>query len=166
MSITISYHIIDLLWEAEWHPWVFPGICVVGVSRFSQVDGALEWVKLRSLSRLSIVRASPTSHPELFWAFKGGSSNFGIVTSFKLAILENFMDKLQDYVDQNDDASGIILLFMFVLSFGGKIGSVTLFDLETEGTRVMGSGTMTTNEGTTEPDMSVVPEVFKGIVEG
>ncbi|KAF8477448.1 hypothetical protein BDZ91DRAFT_633580, partial [Kalaharituber pfeilii] len=31
-----------------------------------------------------IVRASPTSHPELFWALKGGSSNFGIVTSFKL----------------------------------------------------------------------------------
>ncbi|KAF8477449.1 hypothetical protein BDZ91DRAFT_709280 [Kalaharituber pfeilii] len=76
------------------------------------------------------------------------------------------MDKLQDYVDQNDDASGIILLFIFVLSFGGEIGSVTLFNSDTEDTMVMGSGIMTTTEGTTGPDMSVVPAVFKGIVEG
>ncbi|KAK4235973.1 bifunctional solanapyrone synthase [Achaetomium macrosporum] len=31
----------------------------------------------------SLVEASPTSHPDLFWALKGGSNNFGIVTSYR-----------------------------------------------------------------------------------
>lgn len=32
-----------------------------------------------------IVNASKSSHPQLFWALKGGSNNFGIVTRFTLA---------------------------------------------------------------------------------
>ena len=34
----------------------------------------------------SVVTASSTSHPDLFWAIRGGGSNFGIVTEFVLKV--------------------------------------------------------------------------------
>ncbi|CAI7625670.1 hypothetical protein PCG10_009964 [Penicillium crustosum] len=37
----------------------------------------------------SIVEANKTSHPDLFWALKGGSSNFGIVTRFDLETIKS-----------------------------------------------------------------------------
>ena len=34
----------------------------------------------------SVVTASPTSHPDLFWGIRGGGCNFGIVTEFVLKV--------------------------------------------------------------------------------
>jgi FAD/FMN-containing dehydrogenase len=35
-----------------------------------------------------VVRASATEHPDLFWAIRGGSGNFGVVTRFELKLHE------------------------------------------------------------------------------
>ncbi|KAJ5735334.1 FAD linked oxidase N-terminal [Penicillium malachiteum] len=40
------------------------------------------------LANSSVVLVNCTSHPDLFWALKGGSNNFGIVTRYDLTTLE------------------------------------------------------------------------------
>ncbi|KAJ0108397.1 hypothetical protein J7T55_005374 [Diaporthe amygdali] len=50
-------------------------------------DNVLEYEVVLADGR--IVKANKDEHPDLFRALKGGSSNFGIVTSFKMAMVEN-----------------------------------------------------------------------------
>ncbi|KAL2177758.1 uncharacterized protein P884DRAFT_223477 [Thermothelomyces heterothallicus CBS 202.75] len=46
-------------------------------------DNVLEYKVV--LANGTLVTASSTSHPDLFWALKGGANNFGIVTEFTVA---------------------------------------------------------------------------------
>ena len=137
------------------------------------------------------MRANTKSHSDLFWALKGGSSNFGIVTYFKLTVypitgkawigkfvystatdpttgkrehMETMLDKLQAYVDKNDDTSGVLPIFMYVPQYGGPIGDVSVIKLDVEGKMEMGAGSIQGEHGPT-PDMTHVPELFKDMTE-
>jgi hypothetical protein len=59
------------------------GINFHGNQRGWAADNVLEYELV--LSSGKIISVTSKSHPDLFWALKGGSSNFGIVTKFKLA---------------------------------------------------------------------------------
>ena len=59
-----------------------------GISHFSHRRGwACDNVAVYEVVTASglIVNASPTSYADLYWALRGGSGNFGVVTNFKLA---------------------------------------------------------------------------------
>lgn len=78
--------------------------------------------------------------------------------------MENFLDKLQQYVDRNDDASGILPLFMYVPMYGGPIGDVSTIKLDVGENMELGAGVLQTEQGPL-PDMAHVPELFKSMVE-
>ncbi|ENH66448.1 6-hydroxy-D-nicotine oxidase [Fusarium oxysporum f. sp. cubense race 1] len=59
------------------------GINFHGNQRGWAADNVLEYELVVSSGK--IISVTSKSHPDLFWALKGGSNNFGIVTKFKLA---------------------------------------------------------------------------------
>ncbi|KAF4954831.1 hypothetical protein FSARC_12007 [Fusarium sarcochroum] len=59
------------------------GINFHGNQRGWAADNVLEYELV--LSSGKIISVTSKSYPDLFWALKGGSNNFGIVTKFKLA---------------------------------------------------------------------------------
>ncbi|PBP17938.1 putative fad binding domain-containing protein [Diplocarpon rosae] len=61
------------------------GINFYGNQRGWSADNIVSYEVVLASGR--IVDASPDSHPDLFWALKGGSSNFGIVTRFDIRTL-------------------------------------------------------------------------------
>ncbi|RDW84123.1 FAD-binding oxidoreductase [Aspergillus mulundensis] len=69
-----------------------PGLALIGgihyfVNKYGfAMDNVVEYEVV--LGNGTIVTASATSHPDLFWALKGGANNFGIVTKFKLRTYE------------------------------------------------------------------------------
>ncbi|KAJ1323683.1 prosolanapyrone-II oxidase [Microdochium nivale] len=73
-----------------------PGLLLAGGVNFHgnqhgwAADNVLEYEVV--LASGEIVTVSATEEPDLFWALKGGSSNFGIVTKFKLRAFESGTD--------------------------------------------------------------------------
>lgn len=59
------------------------GINFHGNQRGWAADNVLEYELVVSSGK--VISVTSKSHPDLFWALKGGSNNFGIVTKFKLA---------------------------------------------------------------------------------
>jgi len=57
-----------------------------------------------------IVRANESSHPDLFWALRGGGGNFGVVTSFTFA-LHPVADVVGGLVAHPIDAAGDLLRY-------------------------------------------------------
>ena len=88
----------------------------------------------------SIVVASDTSNPDLFWAIRGAGHNFGIITSFNLKVhdipedgtwtLVNFLftqDKLEDVFDavnQMDSPNGDHAVRLAILGSFARIPDV------------------------------------------
>src|SRR3954468_25052229 len=92
-----------------------------------------------------IVCASSSSNPDLFWAMKGGGSNFGIVTKFKFATYKipqvsttiqmfdedavpayiSAVTDLANYQDDVDTAAGGIFTISYA-PFTGVVGPMFL----------------------------------------
>ncbi|ROW15368.1 hypothetical protein VPNG_02261 [Cytospora leucostoma] len=72
------------------------------------------------LGNSSIVEVSNTSHPDLFWALKGGNNNFGIVTRFDLKTFPITTAYSGTTVWPEDQLSAVIdAIQNFVLPGGG-----------------------------------------------
>ncbi|KAI5787707.1 hypothetical protein DFH27DRAFT_222679 [Peziza echinospora] len=148
------------------------------------------------LADARIVTATPNNvYKDLYWALRGGSSNFGIVTRFKLLahatpakvwisqsfvpigpdasgqrpVLAKFLDQLQTYVETQDRNSAVLPVFMNVPSAGGDVINLALTTEDVDQSAPYGSGFVlkdpTTTPPTIGPDLTLVPKIFKNIVE-
>ncbi|KAK6853706.1 hypothetical protein PG995_010518 [Apiospora arundinis] len=92
----------------------------------------------------SVSKATATENPDLFWALKGGSSNFGIVTQFKLRTfsstkvwagtytvsgehLDEFFEAIADFAATNTDAKSHIVPMTVAASPNTTVAAVILF---------------------------------------
>ncbi|KAK8119668.1 uncharacterized protein PG998_004294 [Apiospora kogelbergensis] len=92
----------------------------------------------------SVAKATAAENPDLFWALKGGSSNFGIVTQFKLRTfsstkvwagtytvsgehLDEFFEAIADFAATNTDAKSHIVPMTVAASPNTTVAAVILF---------------------------------------
>ena len=59
----------------------------------------------------TLVRASATEHPDLFWGIRGGGGNFGVVTSFEFRLHPVGPDVLSGLIIHPLDEAGKVLRF-------------------------------------------------------
>lgn len=97
----------------------------------------------------SQVIASETSHPDLFWALKGGAGNYGIVTKFQLRTFDiPTVSSTYQIFEENHVLSFIEAACNMVLSDDGSVGAGAVINMNYNAT---------TN--------TVTPQVF-GLQEG
>ena len=56
-----------------------------------------------------VLRASESSHPDLYWALRGGGGNFGVVTEFELRLHDTGTEALSVEIDFPVDQAGTAL---------------------------------------------------------
>ena len=123
------------------------GISFLGNQHGWAADNVLEYEVV--LASGEIVTASATSNRDLFWALKGGSSNFGIVTKFTLRTfvskkvwagaysvgpdhVEEFLAAVANYSAFNTDPLSHLVPMVVPLDATSAMGSAVIFyDSET-----------------------------------
>ena len=95
------------------------------------------------LANSSIVNANAQANPDLFWALKGGYSNFGVVTQFELKAFpvidiyggtslyepqytKDYLDAVASYVPPGSGSDDVLALINPFLSVAPSTGSVTI----------------------------------------
>ena len=128
---------------------VIPSTGVAGLT----LGGGIGWLvgkhgmvidNLRSVTMVTadgeIVTASPTSHPDLFWAVRGGGGNFGVALSFDIAVypLDNVLAGVVAY--PANDARAVLEFYRdFVASAPDELTAYAEIATDVEsGMRVVG----------------------------
>lgn len=99
------------------------------------------------------VVANATSHPELFWALKGGASNFGIVTRFVMQAwkIPQISTTIQVF-DEPQIEKFIEATSQMTLSDDGSVGAGSVVSITyNTTTKAFGASLMGVQEGTESP---------------
>lgn len=75
------------------------------------------------LANGTVVRSSDREHSDLFWALKGGSSNFGIVTSFTMRTIESAQVYAGTYAVSSDHVNEFMAVSAYPMSSEGYTAS-------------------------------------------
>ncbi|CAK7201150.1 hypothetical protein SEUCBS139899_003852 [Sporothrix eucalyptigena] len=112
-----------------------PGLLLIGGWHYFNnkygyaMDNVLEYDVV--LANGTQVTANSTSHPDLFWALKGGASNFGVVTRFRLQAFEQGLlsTTIQEYGE--DAVAGYISAVCdFVESTTSEVAAGAVFSIQ------------------------------------
>ncbi|RYP79293.1 hypothetical protein DL769_003042 [Monosporascus sp. CRB-8-3] len=91
--------------------------------RRRQLLGALDGAQV-VLGNGSIVESSATSHPDLFWALKGGNNNYGIVTRFDMKTYPVITAYAGATAWDGEDAAQVVADAIRALSWRGLVSTI------------------------------------------